>query len=299
MRAIAKEWHTDMKAFQDDGSLQLPYPRSRCLAIDCSTDSLTVALLENGKLCTQIQERAQRNHSVVLLPRIHQLLSSQGFHAADVHMVAVGQGPGSYTGVRIAASVAKTLAWSLDLDLIGVSSLAAMALGAYRRYISLYLSSATAHSRVWVIPFIDARRGQAFTGLYQVQGDTVSAIIPDHIRLVAPWIEYVSKLAHQGHKDAKDPYLADEELPTRIIYVTEVTNDTLHQEDQLLRGIEVQWVTQAIEAYDVGMLAYLRKAAGHQNDVHKFAPHYAQLPEAEVNLQAKVMKGEDGCGTRE
>ena len=100
-----------------------------CLAIDTSTSAMTVAILENGHLLGEISSHAERNHSLGLLPHIQDLLSRLGMKPRDLGSVAAGQGPGSYTGVRIAVSVAKTFAWSLGLDLIGMSSLEAMAIG--------------------------------------------------------------------------------------------------------------------------------------------------------------------------
>ena len=63
----------------------------------------------------EVSSYAERNHSIGLLPHIQDLLARLQLKPKDLQSVAVGQGPGSYTGVRIAVSVAKTFAWSLSL----------------------------------------------------------------------------------------------------------------------------------------------------------------------------------------
>ncbi|MCD1259558.1 tRNA (adenosine(37)-N6)-threonylcarbamoyltransferase complex dimerization subunit type 1 TsaB [Paenibacillus athensensis] len=102
----------------------------RFLALDTSTASLTIAVLEQGRVLGELNTVAERNHSIGLLPNIRQLLGELGLKPRDLEAVAVGQGPGSYTGVRIGVSTAKTFAWALGIPLLGVSSLEALAYGA-------------------------------------------------------------------------------------------------------------------------------------------------------------------------
>ena len=104
------------------------------LALDTATSSMTIAVLEDGQLIQQSSSNVERNHSLHLMPHIQKLLADLDMKAKDLKAVAVGRGPGSYTGVRIGVTAAKTFAWALGLDLIGVSSLEAMALGGLRQY---------------------------------------------------------------------------------------------------------------------------------------------------------------------
>jgi len=102
----------------------------RFLAVDTSTASLTIAVLEQNRMLGELNTVAERNHSIGLLPNIRQLLAELGMKPRDLQAVAVGRGPGSYTGVRIGVSTAKTFAWALGIPLLGVSSLEALAYGA-------------------------------------------------------------------------------------------------------------------------------------------------------------------------
>ncbi|WP_407944592.1 tRNA (adenosine(37)-N6)-threonylcarbamoyltransferase complex dimerization subunit type 1 TsaB [Paenibacillus rubinfantis] len=103
----------------------------RLLALDTATSSLAVAVTEGGRVLAERNIHAERNHSAYLVTAIGDCLKAAGLAKQDLDGIAVGIGPGSYTGIRIAVTTAKTLAWSLRLPVYGVSSLAALALGGW------------------------------------------------------------------------------------------------------------------------------------------------------------------------
>ena len=90
---------------------------------------------------------------------------------ADIEKIVVAKGPGSYTGVRIGVTIAKTLAWTLNIPLVGISSLEVLAAGVGR-----YFNGC-------VSPLFDARRGQIYTGLYQYQNGKLQSVVKDQIIL--------------------------------------------------------------------------------------------------------------------
>ena len=104
------------------------------LALDTSTPVLAAALVRGETVLGSLQSPAERNHSAHVVPAMQQLIRESGIDPSQLAGIAVGQGPGSYTGVRIAASVAKTLAWAWNRPLVGVSSLEALAAGAWRAF---------------------------------------------------------------------------------------------------------------------------------------------------------------------
>jgi tRNA threonylcarbamoyladenosine biosynthesis protein TsaB len=110
------------------------------LAFDTATDVATSALVDGGAM---LGERASR--AATLLEDIDALLRQAGASPSDLGALAVGTGPGSFTGTRIGLSVARGLALALDLPVAGVSTLDALAAGAEG-----------------VLPVIDARRGEVF-----------------------------------------------------------------------------------------------------------------------------------------
>ena len=99
----------------------------KVLAIDTSNHPMSVALVEDEQLLATTTLNMVRNHSIYLMPTIDNLFKLVQWTPADLDRVVVAQGPGSYTGIRIAATTAKTLADTLKVALVGVSSLEVVA----------------------------------------------------------------------------------------------------------------------------------------------------------------------------
>ena len=111
------------------------------LAFDTATAVATSALVDDGEVLGERVSRAQ-----TLLEDVDALLRQAGAHPSDLDRLAVGLGPGSFTGVRIGLATARGLALSLDLPGSGVSTLAALAAGAPE-----------------AVPVVDAKRREVFT----------------------------------------------------------------------------------------------------------------------------------------
>lgn len=125
----------------------------KILAFDTSSKALSVAVLEDSSLLADISLNIKKNHSISLMPSIDFLMSSIQLEPQDIDRIVVAQGPGSYTGLRVAVATAKMLAYSLNCELVGVSSLQALCPN---------------HSDSGlVVPLIDARRQHAYAGFYQ------------------------------------------------------------------------------------------------------------------------------------
>jgi tRNA threonylcarbamoyladenosine biosynthesis protein TsaB len=101
------------------------------VALESSTEMGSVAVMDGGRLVGEITYWAHKSHSEKLLPALDQLLKGAGLAPGDLEGLAVGIGPGSFTGTRIALSTAKGLALALGIPLVGISSLEALA-GALR-----------------------------------------------------------------------------------------------------------------------------------------------------------------------
>ena len=100
------------------------------LAIDASTEACSVALTYNNQTISEF-ELAPQSHSLLLLPMIDRLLKKADIKLAQLDGLIFGQGPGSFTGVRIGVGVAQGLAFAADLKVVGVSTLQVMAQKAY------------------------------------------------------------------------------------------------------------------------------------------------------------------------
>ena len=121
-------------------------------AIDTSSKALTLAILEDETLLAQMTLNIKKNHSITLMPAIDFLMNSLDMKPTDLDRIVVAQGPGSYTGLRMAVATAKTLAHTLKIELVGVSSLLALV---------------PEQAEGLVIPVMDARRNNVYAGFYQ------------------------------------------------------------------------------------------------------------------------------------
>lgn len=179
------------------------------LAVNSSDDRLSVALLQDDQITTT-ERMSARNHNRDVLVCIDQMVADGGLSLNDLHTIAFGKGPGSFTGLRIAAGVAQGLAFGLKIPLIPVSCLAAIA-------------QKQVHEKVFVA--MDAKRSQIYWGLYVRNGDDcvsllgkerltdVSAIrLPDRGWLAAGsgWDVYQNELRASNFnfivQDQKDQY---------------------------------------------------------------------------------------------
>ncbi|WP_314830668.1 tRNA (adenosine(37)-N6)-threonylcarbamoyltransferase complex dimerization subunit type 1 TsaB [uncultured Streptococcus sp.] len=122
------------------------------LAMDTSNKALSLTLLQDKEVLGQVTLNIKKNHSITLMPAIDFLMNSLDMKPTDLDRIVVAQGPGSYTGLRMAVATAKTLAHTLKIELVGVSSLLALV---------------PEQVEGLVIPVMDARRNNVYAGFYQ------------------------------------------------------------------------------------------------------------------------------------
>lgn len=127
---------------------------SLVLAIDTCLNTTGVALVENEKPIAATYYRSERTHAFRLINDIDTVLASRQIRIADIDCIAVTIGPGSFTGVRIGLTTAKTLAYSQGIPLVGVSTLECLAIGA------------SAHETT-VAVVIDAKKNEVYAALYK------------------------------------------------------------------------------------------------------------------------------------
>lgn len=287
------------------------------LAMDTATANMTIAVMKGMEVIAANESTVERNHSVRLIPELQELVKRAGIGMKDVRAVATGRGPGSYTGVRIGVTVAKTLAWTLGCPLVSVSSIGALAFG-YVRDSSGQAPAVQEGETVWVVPVLDARRKQVFTGLYSWQQDSqlmpadaagVSSaaadggsgpdqadvepirfaeagvngvwrqLMQDRIALYSEWLEVL--------RDAISSSTASHK-PQRIVFVGET--DHLREEAEVFAaqiGVPVTITNQAVHGRDIAWLAWHRLVQHQEEDIHGLVPNYTQLAEAEQKLLSR------------
>lgn len=124
----------------------------KVLAFDTSSKALSLAILEDKQVLAETTINIKKNHSITLMPAIDFLMASLDWTPKDLDRIVVAEGPGSYTGLRIAVATAKTLAHTLNIELIGMSSL---------------LSLVPRQQEGLLVPLMDARRNNVYAGFYE------------------------------------------------------------------------------------------------------------------------------------
>lgn len=155
------------------------------LVIDASTEACSVALQYKEKI-TSLYELCPQSHSLRLLPMVDELLKAADCTLNDLDGIIFGQGPGSFTGVRIGIGVTQGLAFSANLPVVGVSTLQAMAQQAFNKY-----------DKTHVISAIDARMSEVYTGYYMADNQGIMQATTDE-RVLAPNLvkeHYVEKVS--------------------------------------------------------------------------------------------------------
>ena len=157
------------------------------LALESSAKAASAALFEDGRLLAVSVSNAGLTHSRTLLPMAEDLLKNLDKSVKDIGLVAVAHGPGSFTGLRIGMAEAKGLCWALDIPVIGVSTLEAMACGGPNMEGAMLCCA------------MDARRSQVYNALFTVKDGkplrltddraiSIAALEAEMIALKTPWI---------------------------------------------------------------------------------------------------------------
>ena len=144
----------------------------KLLALDTATELCSAALWLDGELITREASR-ERGHSELILPMIEELLRAAGVGLTRLDAIAVGRGPGAFTGVRLAVSVAQGLAFAANLPLLPISDLRALAAQA------LSAPGSARHALICQ----DARMGEVYWGCFERTADSV---LPQGPSPVAP-----------------------------------------------------------------------------------------------------------------
>ncbi|MFD1411838.1 tRNA (adenosine(37)-N6)-threonylcarbamoyltransferase complex dimerization subunit type 1 TsaB [Lapidilactobacillus gannanensis] len=225
------------------------------LALDTSNIPLSVAVIADQQPIAQIQTACAKNHSTTLMPAIDQALKLAQTSIQSIDRFVVTLGPGSYTGVRIAVTTAKTLAWTLAKPLYAISSLAA-----------LTTPWALATQEQVVVPLIDARRDCFFTGFYQWQQSHVSAVRPDVYLSAAQIVTAIKQLAQEkvilaGSLTSEQEEFFRQALPTKQL--------------QIASGLAAQPLA--------GNFNLLVAETNLVSDLNALVPNYLRPTEAEAN----------------
>ncbi|KRM24531.1 tRNA (adenosine(37)-N6)-threonylcarbamoyltransferase complex dimerization subunit type 1 TsaB [Latilactobacillus graminis] len=223
----------------------------KLLAMDTSNQAVSVALLDDQQILGEMTVNIRQTHSQTLLPMVDQLLKQTQTAIETIDRFVVAEGPGSYTGLRIAVTTAKSFAWTLNKPLVGISSLA-------------LLAANIVDTTALIVPLFDARRANVFTGVYQWQSGSLQTVVADqHVSI--------------------ETLLARLQLLAEPVYF--VGNDVAHfkEELQAALGSNAHFVGANHNLPHASVLGKLGLLAEPVADIHRFGPVYLRKTEAEVN----------------
>lgn len=133
----------------------------KILLIDTTTSNVTVSIIENNKILYNYHNKILSDMSSKIIPIIDEGLKKLNCSIKDIDKIFVSNGPGSFTGIRVGVTIAKTIAWSLNKEIMPISSLELMA--------------STNTNKEYLVPIIDARRGNVFAGIYDTNLNCIKA----------------------------------------------------------------------------------------------------------------------------
>jgi len=166
------------------------------LGLDTGSTVSRLGLVSGGRIVAAL-ERPVKSHGADLPTAVDELLRGAGLEIRDLYAIAVGTGPGSFTGLRVGLSYAKGVAAGAHIQIVGIPSLDAMALCATR--------SPEVRLGVKICPILDARKGEVYTSLYEVVTDALDKEWDD---LVIPLDEFATRTAGEvffvGESKAED-----------------------------------------------------------------------------------------------
>lgn len=145
------------------------------LCIETGTDICSVGLVKDGELLSLRESDAGRDHAGRVAVFVDELLRENELDPSDIDAVAVGEGPGSYTGLRIGVSFAKGLCYGLNKPLIAVSSLASLAQVAIEDY-QAGIIDIDNWEETLLCPMIDARRMEVYTTIFDTAARQLTAV---------------------------------------------------------------------------------------------------------------------------
>ena len=230
------------------------------LAFEASAKAGSVALLEDGKLLAESYQNTGLTHSQTLMVMAEDMLKAAGKTVSDLTAVAVAEGPGSFTGVRIGVAAAKGLSWGAELPCYGVSTLKAMALtlGAYEGH---------------VCACMDARRSQVYNALFLAEAGVLTRVTEDRA------ISLAELKRELEHIDGSIFLVGDGASLTYRTLSAEIPELILPPEHRLHQ-----------RASGVALAAAEKIAAGETGDGNALTPNYLRLSQAERERMEKLNK---------
>ncbi|MBC2579710.1 tRNA (adenosine(37)-N6)-threonylcarbamoyltransferase complex dimerization subunit type 1 TsaB [Clostridium sp. DJ247] len=230
----------------------------KILSLDTATESATCAVLDDNRLLGEITFNYKKQHSVVVMSMIDTLLKNIQLNIGSLDGFVVSKGPGSFTGLRIGASVIKGLSQGSGKPFVGVSSLDALAYN-------------LAYTPGIICPILDALRGNVYTALYKFQDEKLK-LISDYM------IISIDDLISMLNKHNEPVYFIGDAIPNfkehLMLNMRDITFSPVH--------------LNVVKAASLGELGLNLLNQGISDDLYSFSPFYIRKSQAEREYDEKL-----------
>ena len=235
----------------------------KILAIEYSQVVASVAVAADGNILGEYTINNKMTHSETLMPMVAELLKTAGVEKSELDYIAVSEGPGSFTGLRIGVAIAKGLGLALEKPVIGVPSVEALAYNFYGR-------------EDIIVPMMDARKGRVYGGVFQFVEDTLKVLKETDALTVEELIEQAERLA--GEKT--------------IIFLGDGVKPNLEKIENCVKKaykIAPASLTMQRASY-IAQVAEQKIAANEITTAAEMKPDYLRPSQAERELAEKTVK---------
>lgn len=226
----------------------------KILAIESSSITASCAVSEGADLLGEISLNHKKTHSEKLMPLIEKLMDELQLNIRDIDVIAISEGPGSYTGLRIGASIAKSLSFAANIPIANIPTLKALAGNIY-------------DIDKLIVPIMDAKAGRIYTGIYKWEKGNLVGVkeqFPCNIdELIEILNEYNNPVIFNGDGSVNYKDIIEEKLNKEIYFAPGVFNN--------------------LRASTLSYLAYNKALSGELSDAFDFKPQYLRLSQAERN----------------
>ena len=222
----------------------------RILALETSEKNATVAAWEKNRLILEI--RPEGRSAQTLAPAIRELLDRLGWESRAVQCVAVGIGPGSFTGLRVGMTAAKMFAYATGAKLIGIDTLEALA------------AAVESETKRIVSVAVDAQRGEVVAQNFEINGDLPIPLGPQRIIPVDQWWSFGKESGDNVSFSGPILHRIEKNVPAEILLAD-----------------RIYWNPQATF---IGKIAAKRFAQGKFDDLWTLLPRYSRPSAAEERM---------------
>ena len=238
----------------------------KILAVDSSSVTASVAVVDGGKVISEFFMNAGLTHSETLAPMIDAALRNSHTEPEDIDLYAVTTGPGSFTGLRIGAAIVKGMAFACAKQCVGISSLEALA---YNTYMDNGI----------VCACMDARCNQVYTALFEVKDGKILRITEDKADMISDLSEQLNRI------DKNIEFIGD---GAEICY-----NSTVGSENADKYFLAPQY-NRYVQGHNISRVAVKKYETGEVCSADQLSLNYLRIPQAQRQLNERLSKERGG-----